>query len=201
MKQDDIKAMQEKLKRLGYYSAMIDGFWGPKSIVGCQLYLKSLMPKPHPWPATDEASLSAFFGKPGDESKLVSITFPYPMLYDGRPVRTTRCHHLVAASLLRVLSAIGKRIKDRLDNDAEIADDASDYGGCYNNRAMRGGSRPSLHARGAAIDLDADDNGNFDKWPERADMPLAIMEEFAREGWVSAGAFWLRDAMHFQATR
>jgi hypothetical protein len=35
----------------------------------------------------------------------------------------------------------------------------------------------------------------------RADMPLEIMECFAREGWLSAGAFWGYDAMHFQATQ
>jgi hypothetical protein len=32
-------------------------------------------------------------------------------------------------------------------------------------------------------------------------MPLAVMEEFSREGWLAAGAFWNRDAMHFQATQ
>jgi hypothetical protein len=66
---------------------------------------------------------------------------------------------------------------------------------------MRGGSLPSLHARGAAIDLDADNNGNHVAWPVRATMPLEVMEAFAREGWLSAGAAWLRDGMHFQATQ
>jgi hypothetical protein len=75
------------------------------------------------------------------------------------------------------------------------------YAGCFNNRAMRGGSLPSLHARGAAVDLDPDDNGNHIAWPTRATMPLEVMEAFAREGWLSAGAFWSRDAMHFQATQ
>jgi hypothetical protein len=32
-------------------------------------------------------------------------------------------------------------------------------------------------------------------------MPIQVMEEFAKEGWLAAGAFWGRDAMHFQATR
>jgi hypothetical protein len=32
-------------------------------------------------------------------------------------------------------------------------------------------------------------------------MPIEVMEEFAKEGWLPAGAFWSRDAMHFQATR
>jgi hypothetical protein len=57
-----------------------------------------------------------------------------------------------------------------------------------------------LHARGAAIDLLADTNGNLTAWPVAARMPFAVMEAFAREGWLSAGAFWGRDAMHFQAT-
>ncbi len=65
---------------------------------------------------------------------------------------------------------------------------------------MRGGSTPSLHARGAAVDLDPDYNGNLVSWPAKAAMPLEVMEAFAREGWLAAGAFWGRDAMHFQAT-
>ena len=69
-----------------------------------------------------------------------------------------------------------------------------------NNRSMRGGSLPSLHARGAAIDLMPDQNANHTPWPSAATMPMEVMEAFAREGWLSAGAFWGRDAMHFQAT-
>jgi hypothetical protein len=32
-------------------------------------------------------------------------------------------------------------------------------------------------------------------------MPLEVMEAFAREGWLSAGAFWGRDSMHAQASQ
>jgi hypothetical protein len=32
-------------------------------------------------------------------------------------------------------------------------------------------------------------------------MPLDVMEIFAREGWLAAGAFWSRDSMHMQATQ
>ena len=66
---------------------------------------------------------------------------------------------------------------------------------------MRGGSRPSLHARAAAIDLDPGNNGLVTHWPMKATMPLEVMEAFAREGWLPAGAFWSRDAMHFQSTQ
>lgn len=197
MTNSQIIKMQEKLRDEGFYSGEIDGHWGPISNTACQLYLRSLMPSPNPWPRTDQASLTAFYGAPGDESKLVAFTFPYPTYYEGRRVTKGRCHAKVSDSLVRVLTAIG----DRWAGKGEIMDPAGDYGGIYNNRAMRGGTTPSLHARGAAIDLDADDNGNRVHWPAAADMPLEIMEEFAREGWMSAGAFWNRDAMHFQATR
>jgi hypothetical protein len=66
---------------------------------------------------------------------------------------------------------------------------------------MRGGRLPSLHARGAAIDLAADTNGNTTHWPTRADMPIEVLACFAREGWLSAGVFWSRDGMHNQATQ
>jgi hypothetical protein len=114
------------------------------------------------------------------------------MLYDGKPVRSVRCHRKVAASLKRILTALSKGPHKSV---------LTQYAGCYNNRTMRGGSLPSLHARGAAVDLDPDSNGNHVTWPNRATMPLGVMEEFAREGWKSAGAFWSRDGMHHEATK
>jgi len=174
-----------------------DGFWGPKSQAACRAYLRSLMPTPSPWPASDQASLRAFYGEPGDESNLVQIEFPYPMLYEGKRVASTRVHKKCAASLLRVLMAI----RDRMEASPLIRDEAEDFGGVFNFRLKRGGSTYSLHAWAAAIDLDADDNSFRDSWPMKSDMPLEIMEAFAREGWTSAGAFWGYDAMHFQATR
>lgn len=191
MSPTEIKDMQVKL------GVTPDGFWGPKSIAACQRHLLSLMPAVNPWPESDRASLRAFYGAPGDESQLVSITFPFPMFYDGKRVATTRCHKKVAASLLRILTAIGKSY----GSQRGVMEEAEDYGGCYNFRLKRGGTRYSLHAYGAAIDLDADDNTFRDSWPMKADMPLEIMESFAVEGWISAGAFWGYDSMHFQATR
>ena len=73
--------------------------------------------------------------------------------------------------------------------------------GCHVDRLMRNGSLPSTHAYGAAVDLSASTNRNRWHWPIKADMPLEVMEEFAKEGWLPAGAFWSRDSMHFQATR
>lgn len=187
MNQKDIQRMQERI------GVTPDGWWGPKSIAACQEHLRKLMPSPNPWPATDQASLTAFYGKAGDESKLVPIDVSaLGLKYDGKPVKLIRCHGKVGASLRRVLEAIAKSPHKAV---------LERYAGCFNNRAMRGGSLPSLHARGAAVDLDPDSNANHQHWPNSATMPLEVMEAFAREGWMPAGAFWSRDGMHFQATR
>lgn len=191
MTPEEIKSMQ---RRIGVVD---DGFWGPKSIARCRQHLRSLMPNPSPWPKSDAAGLRYFYGDPGDESNLVTLVFPFPMFYDGKLVKTTRVHRKCVASLNRILTAIGKSYGKRGD----IMEEARDYGGCFNFRLKRGGSTYSLHAYGAAIDLDADDNTFRDSWPMQSDMPLEIMEEFAKEGWIAAGAFWGYDAMHMQATR
>lgn len=191
MNAEQIKKMQAAI------GVTPDGFWGPKSQAACRAYLRALMPKDNPWPSPNQTSLRAFYGAPGDESQLVRIEFPYPMLYDGKRVTRTRVHKACAASLLRVLTTI----RDLLPQHAHIEDEANDFGGVFNARPKRGGTSWSVHAWGAAIDLDADDNTFRDSWPMKADMPLEIMVEFAREGWISAGAFWGYDAMHFQATK
>ncbi len=191
MKTIEILALQ---RRIGVAA---DGFWGPKSIAAVQEHLRGLMPVRSPWPKPDDASLRRFYGAPGTESNLVSIVLPFPMYYEGRLTKSTRVHRKCAESLLRVLREIG----DRYQGLRDVIEEAEDFGGVYNNRPMRGGTRPSVHAYGAAIDLDADDNGLHDPWPTKADMPLEVMEAFAREGWTSAGAFWGRDAMHHQATQ
>ena len=191
MTPQEISAMQQRI------GVPADGFWGPLSIAICRQYLRSLMPSPNPWPKSNPASLRAFYGDPGDESQLVSITFPSPMFYGGRLVKTTRVHRKLAASLLRILSDIGTRYS----GTPGIMEEAADYGGVFNFRLKRGGTSYSLHAYGAAIDLDADDNTFRDSWPMASDMPLEIMECFAREGWLSAGAFWGYDGMHHQATQ
>lgn len=184
MKTNQIKAIQSRL------GVEPDGFWGPKSIAACQRHLRKLMPVPNPWPKTDQASLAAFYGAAGDESKLTNLDVTgLGLKYEGKAVKTVRCHQRVSASLRRVLQSLSCH-----------ADILAEYAGCFNNRPMRGGSLPSLHARGAAVDFAPDTNGNLTSWPVKATMPFEVMEAFAREGWIEAGAFWGRDAMHFQAT-
>lgn len=179
----------ELQKRVG---ATPDGFWGPKSIEACKAHLRALMPKDHPWPTPDQGALTRFYGRAGDETQLVNLAVSdLGIRYDGRDVKTIRCHHKIAPSLRRVLEAISKTPHNWV---------LKEFGGVYNNRPMRGGSLPSLHARGAAIDLAPSTNANREHWPSSANMPIEVMELFAKEGATPAGAFWGRDAMHMEFT-
>lgn len=170
-----------------------DGFFGPKSIRACKNYLRAMMPANNPWPQPDQWSLMQFYGNPGDTAKLVALDVSQlGVFYDGQKVKTIRCHHKVSASLAKILDKI---------SCTEHAHLLSEYAGCYNNRPMRGGTLPSLHARGAAIDIDPAQNGLHRSWPVNATMPIEVMEIFAQEGWVGLGWQIGRDSMHFQATR
>lgn len=180
----------ELQKRIG---TTPDSFFGPASIRACKDHLRSLMPEDHPWPTTDQGALTRFYGRAGDETMLVNLAVgDLDIRYDGKNVKSIRCHHKVAPSLRRILEQIAK---------TPHAWVLKEYAGVYNNRPMRGGSTPSLHARGAAIDLAPSTNQFREHWPMSANMPIEVMEEFAKEGWMPAGAFWGYDSQHFQATR
>jgi hypothetical protein len=98
------------------------------------------------------------------------------------------------------VTVVGGRILRRI-SDGPHRGILAKYAGCYNPRPMRGGNRPSKHSWGAAIDMDPDHNGLKTSWPVAASMPIEVMEEFAREGWIGLGWQIGRDSMHFQPTR
>lgn len=183
------KQIQNIQTKIGVSS---DGFWGPKSIAACQKYLRKLMSGGAP--ASNQASLSAAYGAAGNESRLTAIKVTgLGVKYDGAPVKSIRCNAAVAESLLAIIQELSTFDEGK----AALAQ----YAGCYNNRNMRGGSSPSLHARGAAIDLMPATNMLNTHWPTKANMPFSVIEVFAKHGWLSAAAFWSRDAMHFQRTK
>jgi hypothetical protein len=170
-----------------------DGFWGPKSQEACRRHLRALMPARSPWPNSDQASLRAFFGEPGTEANLVEIDVRgLGMEYEGQSLRIIRAHDLIADSLLAILRTIAA---------GPHRDILAEYAGVYNFRRKRGGTSYSLHAYGAAIDLDPDNNAFRDSWPLRSSMPIGVMEAFAAEGVKSAGAAWGFDSMHFEWTQ
>ena len=173
-----------------------DGDWGPKSRAAAQAHLAKLAAKaPQNWPKQDEASLTAFYGKVGDELQFTNIDVTgLGVKYFGTPVTKIRVHKKCADSLSHIVKKLstfeaGRRV-------------LAQYAGVYNNRPMTGNvKKPSVHARAIGIDLMSATNGNSTPWPTMANMPFRVMEVFAAEGWLCAGVAWWRDAMHFQATQ
>lgn len=104
---------------------------------------------------------------------------------------TIRCNERVAVDLVAIFRDI---------EHAGLLDRIVSYDGCYVYRNVRGGSTLSMHARGAAIDLNA-------AWNEMGRKPARVGEKgcvaelvsiFRQYGWLWGGNFTRCDAMHFE---
>lgn len=143
----------------------------------------------------------AKYGKPNQSGTyLVTIKLPYPMrlAWDkDTKVTTIRCHKLIADKFLKVFEDILKEYG--LEKIQELGIDL--FGGCFNFRAMRGGSDYSRHSWGIAIDLDPERNqlketartARFAR-PEYKQM----IDIFYKHGFISLGKEKNYDWMHFE---
>ena len=141
------------------------------------------------------------YGKPNQNGTyLVSIKLPYPMrlAWDkNTKVNTMRCHKLVAQNFTNVFNDLLTHYG--LAKIQELGIDL--FGGCFNFRAMRGGSDYSRHSWGIAIDLHPEANGLktpyskalFSK-PEYSELHRI----FEKNGFVNLGKEKGYDAMHWE---
>lgn len=141
------------------------------------------------------------YGKPNQQgSYLTTIKLPYPMrlAWDKKSkVSTMRCHKLVAENFQGVFNDLLNHYG--YNKIVELGIDL--FGGCFNFRAMRGGSDYSRHSWGIAIDLDPERNqlketsatARFAR-PEYKTM----IDIFYKHGFVSLGREKNYDWMHFE---
>ena len=165
------------------------------------------------WPYEIPAQLQAFYGKfelgangtptqAWKDKNLTSFIAPYPLTLSWDLTKTaTRvtCHKVVAPSLKKIL----QNILAHYGSLAELKKARMHlYGGCYEFRNIGGSHTLSLHAYGAAIDLDPEKNPRGKKYQDGIGMmPRAAVDIFAAEGWKWGGKFSTKpDCMHFQAT-
>jgi hypothetical protein len=152
------------------------------------------------WPTSNESALKRYYGEPGSHLTYLIVPYVHRLAWDtSKTVTRIQCHEKVHDSLERVLS----RVLDHYGED-EIATLHLDlFGGCFNKRKMRGGSRWSLHSWAIALDYDPAHNrlrwkhdraafagSDYDQW-------WKLWEE---EGWMSLGRTKNYDWMHVQAT-
>lgn len=149
-------------------------------------------------PHDDTASLLAFYGKPWEnQALLLSVSCPWPLYYDGQlwphPVRFHGlAAHALSAAFSMVWEAAGK------DANSELLKHVRNFSGSYNYRPIRGSSRLSCHAFGAAIDFDAE-HLPLGQRIDAAEMPLPVVVAFKNAGFYWGGDFRGRaDPQHFQ---
>lgn len=170
--------------------------WRDKEEIEPQL---SVYPSNSPWPL--QKDVEKFYGPVGSNQAMLEVPYKHRLAWDlGKAVNRfsihEKCHDSAFRVLNRVLSHYGpKAISDlRLDL----------WGGCLNVRPMRGGSRPSMHSYGIAIDYDPERNQL--KWgKDRASFARpeynVWWKLWEEEGWVSLGRARNFDWMHVQAAR
>lgn len=149
------------------------------------------------WPRDNQADLIRFYGTPGPqvEAQLVAVIPPFQMYYDGKPIRHIRFHKKAAPALKAALDEIWEHYgKDQRKIDSL---GISKYAGAYNPRKIRGSATKwSNHAYGAAIDLNAAENG-FGKG--KGSIPQPVIDAFKRQGARWGGDYVGRtDPMHFE---
>lgn len=219
----DVLALQVALTAAGYRVAT-DSVFGPRTDMVVRQFQRqhglkadgivgektaALLDRPHPdlvkgakplqtsgWPHDDTASLLAFYGAPwADDNLLTRVDVPFSMTYEGKVVRKVRIHRRCADALTTAFDLIAKAARSK----PSVLRHVSIFSGTYNNRPVRGSSRKSTHAFGAAIDFDAPNLPLGIRGVTSADMPQEVVDAFKETGAVWGGDFVGRkDPMHFQ---
>ena len=148
------------------------------------------------WPQDNETALIAFYGDPSRsvEAQLVHVVPPFRMTYEGKPVPHLVFHKKAADALLAALTTVW----DYYGHDQAKLDalGISKTAGTFNPRKIAGSNRWSNHAFGAAIDINADDNG-FNKG--HGNIPVPMIAAFKAQGARWGGDYRGRtDPMHFE---
>lgn len=210
-----VAAAQVLLNTYGYEAGAVDGYDGHNTKNAFLAYdrehrtrvpLKTDRSVSGPvggaWPRQDQ--LESFYGPAGGSAATAGkVILPIPFKIAWNPSQTISrfsCHEKVAGPLTAIFAEAvehyGEEDFRRLRLDR--------FGGCFNDRNMRGGSRKSTHAYGIAVDLDPINNQL--RWTSRrAKFAKAEYEAFwqivERHGGVSLGREKDFDWMHFQFAR
>ncbi len=154
------------------------------------------------WPL--QRDCDSFYGNPRlkgfVQNHLIEVPVPWKMIYETTAVTHILINRRCSESLERVLAYIWAACgQDQTKIDALRY---NRFSGSYNYRPMRGGGALSMHAYGAALDFDDEDNPFHSKEHLFTESSL-IVKAFESEAWIWGGSWASQsiDAMHFQAAR
>jgi len=154
------------------------------------------------WPL--QRDMAAFYGHAGGSEAtagIVQLPFPFVLSWDWyQQITTFRCHHRLAVPMTTIFAEAARHYGREEMTRMRL----HVFGGCFNHRAMRGGTSLSTHSWGAAVDIDPERNQL--RWGrDRAQLARPEYDAFWRivagQGAVSLGQAANRDWMHFQFAR
>jgi LysM repeat protein len=169
----------------------------PRAALAAPASLPPLLP-PHGLPAVlgQFGDIYAYLRDDGtldprwETGQLARAALPYPLALSwdmSKQVSNLYCHRKLAPVFPAVFADIERRgLRGKLRS----------FGGCFNFRSKRSGSKLSTHAWGIAIDLNPETNG----MGQAGDMAPGIVAAFKAFGFVWGGD-WPgknKDPMHFQ---
>jgi hypothetical protein len=129
----------------------------------------------------------ARFGRPETESHMYLWDVP-PELEVGVIPKRLYCN----ADMVRpLIAAFGNIINRKLIGELKTFD------GCFNIRTKRGGSSPSLHSWGVAIDI----NANWNRMGSKPTLSPELVACFTEAGFDWGGYWATPDGMHFQLAK
>lgn len=193
--------MKEKIKEIQRKLGVeADGVIGPVTVAAIMTALGIKDDTPLVWPTQKEVrSGKSIFGAPGS-GKLVSITPPYQLWYDGGRVSTIAVHERIACAVSSAL----REVLEHYGLDRIRALGLDQYGGCYNYRKTTAGNSLSMHAWGIALDFCPEKNAYSMKAPEASlsrEECRAWWDIWERHGAISLGRACDKDWMHLQFAR
>lgn len=197
------------MKEAGIDAGDVDGLMGPQTRYAFQKwqdYLRDVDPttaaiahQKSEFPR--QKDLEKFYGKPGTNHAKIDLPFPMRIAWNkAQTITRFTINKNCAESAER---AFGK-VFDHYGYDRIRSLGLDLFGGCYNNRKMRGGSRLSTHAYACSLDINPEKNRL--RWnSNRAAMAskdcAPFLNAFESEGWISLGRERNFDWMHLQAAR
>lgn len=213
------------IQQAGHDLGPIDGLYGPLTRNGSVWFIRqregvevvdweTLSPidvNPNNFPRATTEALNNHYGNalPPDTCPtrdIVQVPCPWPMKLDWE-LKSSRghfnVHSLVADSLTRVLQSV----LEHYGIEGIKKYGLNRFSGDFSCRRIRGGSRPSTHAWGVAIDFYGSRNElrqstNDTPPPTLAHPDLTFFwERWEEEGWYSLGRMEDRDWMHIQAAK
>lgn len=215
-KKRHIAAAQIALDLLGHEPGRVDGLMGYNtrealndfSAAGSKTSnaVPRVATEVHPtsarWPR--QSDLESFYGPAGGlqcTAGSVRLPLPFPLAWDmDHKVTRIKCHEKIAGDLQTIFEEAVAHYGPTKFEALKL----NVYGGCYNYRKMRGGTKLSTHAYGIAVDLDPEHNQlRWGRDKARFAKPEydAFWKIVEAHGAVSLGRAANMDWMHFQFAR